>query len=133
MREARHEDIEYFIQAGWDFCKQTPFTFDEEDYAAIVHKLIDDPDCIAVVDGDPVQCHSVANLLPSFYNAGETIAKVFTTWGDGGLNCFVEVERQAKERGARFLIADSFIAPRIIRFYKRRDMYLTDSVFIKEL
>ncbi len=133
MRRARHEDIEYFVQAGWDWCKHTPFTFDEEDYAGIVHALIDDRDCIAVVDGEPVRCHSVAKLSPSFYNAGEVIAKVFTTWGDGGLNCFVEVERLAKERGAKFLIADSFIAPRIIKFYERRDMYLTDSVFIKEL
>ncbi len=133
MRKAVHSDINYCVLAGREFCEQTPFEFDEESYSLVVHSLVDDPDVVFVVDGDPVQCHSVAKLIPNFYNANEIIAKVFTTWGAGGLRCFVEVERLAKEKGAKFIMADSLREPRIERFYERRGMTIQDSVFIKEL
>ena len=133
MREANHSDVDYFVQAGKEFCEQTPFKFDQESYRSVIHSLVDDPDVVSVVDGDPVKCHSVAKLIPNFYNANEIIAKVFTTWGIGGLRCFIEVEKITKARGAKFIIADSMIAPRIIRFYERQGMTCQDSVFIKEL
>ena len=133
MRTAEHADIDYFIKAGMEFCEYTPFSFDAESYAVVIHNLVDDADCVAIVDGDPVKCHSVAKLIPNFYNADEIVAKVFTTWGPGGLKCFAEVERICKARGARFLMADSMIAPRVQKFYERRGMTQQDSVFIKEL
>ena len=131
MREARHEDIDYFIRSGKAFCESTPFSFDAESYAEAVHNIIDDPDCISAVI--PGKAHCVAKLVPNFYNDSEIIAKVFTTWGKGGLLCFTEVEKQARNQGATFLMADSFIDSRVIRFYERHNMTLADSVFIKEL
>ena len=133
MRSAEHNDIDYFVEAGREFCEYTPFSFDAESYAEVIHELIDDEDCVSMVDGDPVRCHSVAKLMPNFYNASEIVAKIFTTWGNGGLNCFVEVERICKQRGAGFLMADSMITPKVTRFYERNGMELQDSVFIKVL
>lgn len=133
MRPARHDDIDYFIRAGREFCKETPFAFNAEDYAERVHKIINDPNTVSIVNGDPVCCHSAATLYPSMYDASQIIARVFTTWGPGGLDCFVEVEHRCRDRGAAFIMADSYIAPRIMRFYKRRGMKRADSVFIKAL
>jgi len=133
LRPASRDDIDYFILAGKTFCEHTPFSFDEKSYEAVVRQLLDDPDCIAIVDGDPTKCHCVAKLIPNFYNGNEIIAKVFTTWGPGGLNCFVEVERICKEMGAMFLSADSMIAPRVTRFYERRGLQHFDSVFMKRM
>lgn len=133
MREATTDDIDYFIKAGQDFCEYTPFVFDSDSYADVIRQLLDDPDCIAIVDGNPTHCHCVAKLMPNFYNDGEIIAKVFTTWGHGGLKCFAEVERICKEMGAIFLMADSMIAPKIIKFYENIGMKLNDSVFMKRL
>ena len=45
----------------------------------------------------------------------------------------LEGQRQAKNRGASFLMADSYIEPRIMKFYERQGMSLTDSKFIKAL
>lgn len=133
MRPAGYEDIDYFVRAGKEFCEYTPFSFDVKSYSEVIKSLIDDPYCVLVVDGEPAKCHSVAKLVPNFYNANEIVAKVFTTWGLGGLKCFREVERQCRERGAKFLIADSMIAPRVMKFYERRGMEHQDSVFIKVL
>ena len=133
MRNAQHSDMDYFVRAGREYCEYTPFSFNQESYVEVLNNVIDDPDCIFIVSGDPVNCHSLAKLTPNFYNASEIIAKVFSTWGLGGLKCFREVERIAKQRGAKFLLADSMIEPRIIRFYEKTGMVLQDSVFIKEL
>ena len=133
MRPAEHKDIEYFVRVGKEFCEYTPFSFDAESYAEIIGSLIDDPDCVSVVGGDPVKCHSVAKLVPNFYNANEIVAKVFTTWGKGGLKCFAEVEKICRDRGAKFLIADSMIEPRVIKFYEKHGMSHQDSVFMKVL
>jgi len=75
----------------------------------------------------------MAKLMPNLYNDSEIIAKVFTTWGQGGLKCFTEVERISKERGAMFLMADSMIAPKIIQCYENIGMKMHDSVFMKRL
>lgn len=130
MRPAKHSDIGYFVRAGREFCAFTPFQFDAPSYAEAIHALLDDPNVIAIV-GD--ECHCVARLAPNFYNAGEVVARIISTWGKGGLECFREVERLCTERGARFIMADSWIEPRIERFYERQGMTRMDSVFIKEL
>lgn len=133
MRWATTDDIDYFIQAGKDFCQHTPFVFDAKSYTEVVRELLDDPDCIAIVDGNPTRCHCAAKLMPNFYNDNEIIAKVFTTWGRGGLKCFTEVERICRDRGVMFLMADSMIVPKIIKFYENIGMKMHDSVFMKRL
>lgn len=133
MREPTHEDIPYFIRAGRAFSDLTPLGFDSGSYAENVRQMIDSPSVIAVVDGDPVRAHCAAALTPSLYDASEVIARVYTTWGPGGLRCFREVEKRAKERGARFLIADSFAEPRVMKFYERIGMQQADITYIKEL
>ena len=130
MRKAEHSDLAWFIEAGRAFCEHTPFEFDEGSYANACMTLIDSPEVISAV-GD--RCHCLALLVPNFYNGNEIIAKVFTIWGNGGLKCFREVERQAKERGAKFILADSFVEPRLCKFYERHGMTLTDSVYLKEV
>lgn len=133
MREARHEDIDYFIRAGREFTKSTPFSFDADGYSRFVHELLKNEDAIVLVSGEPIQGHCAALLVDSFYDPNELVCKVFSTWGKGGLQCFYEVQAIAEERGADFLLADSFIEPRIMRFYDKIGMRQADSVFIKEL
>ncbi len=130
MRRAKHSDIDYFVRAGREFCENTPYSFDEDGYSMFVHEIIKDPDSIVLV-GDG--CHCAAKLVPSFYNPEQLICRVFTTWGAGGLECFREVERIAVIEGADFILADSYIEPRIMKFYELNNMRQTDSVFIKEL
>lgn len=133
MRLAAHEDIGYFVNAGREFAKNTPYSFDEDSYTRLVHEVIKNPQYLVIVDGDSTQCHCAAMLAPSIYNVDEIVARVFTTWGPGGLNCFREVETLAKEEGAKFIIADSFTEPRMMKFYERNGMKPADTVFIKEL
>lgn len=133
MRRAEHSDIDYFVRAGREFCTHTPYSFNEDGYSMFVHEIIKDPDSIVLVNGDPVGCHCAAKLVPSFYDPEQTVCRVFTTWGPGGLKCFDEVERIAIIEGADFILADSYIEPRIMNFYENNGMRQTDSVFIKEL
>ena len=133
MRPAEHKDIDYFVRVGEEFCKNTPYTFDADGYSMFIHGIIKDPDSISIVNGDPVICHCAAKLVPSFYDPEQIVCRVFTTWGKGGLECFREVERLAVIRGADFILADSYIEPRIMRFYEHICMRQTDSVFIKEV
>ena len=133
MRKARHDDLPYFIEAARQFVAYTPLRFNPESYAKTVTEMIDDESVICFVNGNPPAGHCAAKLIASFYDSSEIIAHVYTTWGIGGLRCFQEVVNAAKERGATLLMADSFIEARIIRFYERQDMKLTDSIYIKRL
>lgn len=130
VRKATYDDLDYFIEAGRDFCLHTPFSFDADSYGESVKAILANPDCLAYVTGTG---HSVALLVPNFYNSDEIIAKVFTTWGKGGLKCFREVEKQSRAKGAKFIMADSYIQPRVIKFYERIGMRLADWVYIKDL
>ena len=132
-REATHDDIEYFVESGREFCAKTPFDFDAEGYAENVARFIDSDECIAVVTGDPVSGHSVGVLVSSFWRPDNILCKIFTTSGRGGLRCFREVERRAADAGAKYLFADSWLEPRIISYYEKNGMSLTDKVFLKEL
>lgn len=125
--------MDYFVSAGREFCKHTPFSFDPESYAEMAKGIIESPDVICIVDGDPVRCHCAAKLVPSLYDSQQVVARVFTTWGRGGLNCFERVEGLCREAGAHFLIADALIAPAITRFYERRGMKQIDTLFMKAL
>lgn len=122
--------MDHFIGAGRDFCAITGFSFDDESYAKSLQEILDAENSI-VVTGDG--CHCVAMLVPSLYDSRETIARVFSTWGRGGLRCFREVERIAKERGARYMIADQMYDKRIGSFYRRIGMREADTTYIKEL
>jgi len=133
MRRAQHSDINYFVRVGREFCENSFYSFDEDGYSMFAHEIIKVPDCIVLVSGDPVISHCAAKLVPSFYDPGQIVCRVFSTWGPGGLECFREVERIAVLEGAHFILADSYIEPRIMNFYKHNDMRQADSVFVKEL
>ena len=131
MRDALQSDIPYFVEAGRQFVQFTPFSFDAESYAEALERIIDAETTVSsVIEG---KGHCAATLGPSMFDSRELIARVFTTWGRGGLRCFIDVERKAKKRGAKFIVADSYVEPRIIKFYERRGMFLTDSVYLKAL
>ena len=131
MRPGCIEDLVYFIEAGREYSKETPFRFDAESYARNVIQLLNDPQVITMVTGNPVTGHSVARLTPSLYDESEIIGRVFTTWGKGGLRCFQEVERQCFQRGARFVMADTWIEPRLANVYRRRGYQAADSLLVK--
>ena len=131
MRLARIDDLDYFIQAGREFCEHSPFAFNEPDYARNVLRILDDPIHIVIVE--PGLAHCAAQLAPSLYDSSQIIGRVFSTWGTGGLKCFSGVERECQRRGAVFLIADAWLTPRIAKFYRRRGMREADRVFLKEL
>lgn len=133
IREPVSDDLLYFMEAGRLFTEKTPYSFDENYYAEQVMNFIEADHTIIRVKGYPAEAHCAAMLIPSMYHPDEFICRVFSTWGNGGLECFREVERQAQATGAHFLIADSYIEPRIMKFYAHNGMTHSDVVFLKEL
>lgn len=133
VRAATYDDIDYLLSSSKAFCEKTPLSFDTDGHLQQLKQILDNDDAIVVVGGDPVTCHCAGVLTPSFWNPDDIICKIFTTSGAGGLQCFREVERIARERGATFLMADSWLEPRIISFYERNNMSAMDTVFLKEL
>lgn len=125
--------MDYFIRAGEEFCQSTPFTFHAPSYAKNVAGVLTDPEAIAIVFGEPVTGHCVAKLSRNLYNDSEIIARIVTTWGNGGLKCYREVRRQAKKIGANFIRADVYIEPRMAKVYERDGMVLTDGVYTGKL
>ncbi|MCP4934697.1 MAG: hypothetical protein GY927_10955 [bacterium] len=133
FRYAEHSDIDYLIGAAKAFIPHTPYSFDEGSYTMVAHSLIKDPDSIFIVRGRPAECHCVAKLVSSIYNRDEVIARVVSTWGPGGLKCFDEVERLAYINGAKFIMADLLVEPRMESFYRRLGMTKADTLYFKEL
>ncbi len=132
FRPARHSDIGYFVDVAREFNKSMPYTLDEDSYTISIHELIKDPDAIFVVKGNPAIAHCLIRLGHSIYNQYEIIARVVSTWGPGGLECFRYAEALAQAEGAHFLIADSFAETRIEKFYLRNGMKEMDKSFCKE-
>ena len=131
MRRATTADMAYLLKAGEDFCRETPYSFDRQSYAQTAWHIINSDDFIVLVDGEPARCHAAAQLAPSMYDVSETIARVFTTWGPGGLKCFRALEKACRDAGASFIIADSFTDDRIASFYRRRGFEQQDKLFMR--
>ena len=130
IREANIGDLPYFATAAQEFIQYTPFELDIENYLDNVIEATYDPDVIIYTSGEG---HAAVRLVRSLYCRSELIARVFTTWGKDGLRCFRACEQWAKDHGARYLMADSLMEPRIETFYQRHGMTKADQVYIKEL
>ena len=120
----------YLISAASEFVAQTPFSIDEEDFKQNVILFASNPDAVIFTTGSS---HCAAVISSSLYKSDEFICRIVSTWGKGGMRCFDAVERWAKGRGAKFLIADSYLEPRITKLYKRRGMKGTDQLFMKAI
>lgn len=130
IREATLSDLPQFAKAASEFIVRTPFHLNIEDYLENVIGILGDTNSVVYTSGEG---HAAVTLTPSFYDRSQVIGRVFTTWGKGGLECFRACEQWAKEHGAAFLIADSFIDPRITKFYERIGMTQTDHLYMKVL
>ena len=131
IREATIDDLPYFAQAGKEFIKTTAYTLDSDVYFENMLDYIDNPDVGLFVIGAP-SGHCGIALIQSMYGK-ELIGRVVTTWGKGGLKCFKAAEQWAKDHGAKYLIADSLVDPRICKFYERNGMKQIDVLFSKGL
>lgn len=131
IRKAELSDLPYFARAAQEFIKDTIYTLDPEIYLDNMVGFIQNPDIGLFVIGEP-SGHCGVGLIQSVYG-DETIARVLTTWGDGGLKCFKHAEQWAKERGAKYLMADSLHEPRIRSFYERNGMSQADILYTKGL
>ncbi len=128
IREAELSDLPYFMRAAQDFVQATPLSLDPESYLNNVIELIYNDDAVIFTTGFG---HCAVILVPSLYDSEQIIARVISTWGRGGLQCFKSSVRWAKEHGASLLMADSYIEPRIEKFYERFGMIRADNVYMK--
>ena len=131
VREAELTDLPYFARAAKTFIKDTIYTLDPEIYLDNMVGFIMNPEVGLFVTGEP-SGHCGVVLVESMYG-DETVARVVTTWGKGGLICFKHAEQWAKDRGAKYLMADSLHEPRIRTFYERNGMTQTDILYMKGL
>ena len=128
IREATLSDLPYFMRAAHDFVQATPLSLDPESYLNNVIELIYNDDAMIYTTGSG---HCAVILVPSLYDSEQIIAKIITTWGRGGLQCFRAAVKWAAEQGASLLMADSYIEPRIEKFYERFGMIRADNVYMK--
>ena len=131
MREATIADLPHFARAAEAFIPSTPFVLDLESYLENVVRLIESPDVGIFVNDRGGHC--AVMLQPSLYSSGQLLARVISTWGTGGLECFKACERWARERGAEVLMADCLTDERIASFYAKIGMQSMDSVYVKGL
>ena len=128
MRWAESQDMDYFVSAGREFSQLAGFGFDEYVYTSHIQDMIEADDMICMVT-EPVTGHCFCRITPCLYD-GQLLAHVFSTWGKGGLKCFDEVVRIARNMGAKYLIADMMHDKRIEAFYSRRGMTKADTNFL---
>ena len=128
IREAEISDLPYFIKAAQEFIEETPFNLDPESYLDQVIDFIQRDDTAIFTTGSG---HCAIVLVPSLYDDKQIIAKVVSTWGSGGLQCFKVAAQWAFDNGASVLMADSYIEPRMKKFYQRFGMVQADIVYMK--
>ena len=128
IREAELSDLPHFIRAAQEFIEETPFNLDPESYLEQVIGLIQSDDAGVFISGEG---HCAIVLVPSLYDSSELIAKVISTWGKGSLKCFKVAVEWAADQGATVLMADSYIEPRMEKFYLRAGMIPADTVYMK--
>ena len=130
IREAQYSDLPYFYKAAKEFIDLTPFSLDVESYLNNIIQLMESESAGIFTNGS---AHCAVILIPSLYDSNETIARVISTWGAGGLKCFDAAVKWAKENSADILIADSYVEPRMESFYKRFGMVQTDKVYLRKI
>ncbi len=128
IREAEISDLPYFIKAAQEFIEETPFNLDPESYLNQVIDLIQSDNAAIFTTG---KGHCAVVLVPSLYDENQIIAKIVSTWGKGGLKCFKVASEWASANGATVLMADSYIEPRMEKFYLRTGMTPADIVYMK--
>jgi len=128
IRRAEMLDLPYFLRTAQEFVEHTPFSLDPESYLIQVADMIHRKDMAIFTTGEG---HCAVALMPSMYDTNQIVAKVVSTGGTGGLKCFRKAAKWAQGEGASILIADSYLEPRMDKFYERFGMIQTDSVFIK--
>ena len=133
IREATLDDAQYFVDAGKAFCEQAKQSFDLQSFADSAFHILTGDDYRVFVYGDPVTAHCGIALTDSMYDKSVRVARVFTTWGDGGIKCFRHAMQWAEDNGIHLFMADSLLDRRIEKLYGRLGMFKADVLFTARL
>ena len=130
IREPLADDLDYFIDVGKQYAEENGLDFDEGIYLGSLMEIAQNQNVkIYVIPG---QSHCIMRLFQSTYGK-DVIARVLSTAGKGGIQCFRKARRWAIRRGATKIIADANKEPRIDKFYRRIGMHKQDTNYIGDL
>lgn len=125
-------DLPYALDAAEKYCAQQGTEYDEDHSREFILRAMEIGHVfVATENGEPVG-HSGAIIAPDFYSPNLT-ARVFTTWGKGGLQCLKYVTAVVKMHGAKKIIADAPTGSRLRKIYERMGYDHTYDFFIKDL
>jgi hypothetical protein len=134
IRRLAHNDIEYCVNAARKFCEIKERPFDEEHSRSFITATIYNGHALVALDsnGKPTG-HSAALVFPDMYSPRLT-ARVFTTWGKGGLKCFEYLLSVLKMQGVKEVIADCWDGDeRLSNYYKKKGFDKSYEFYTKEI
>lgn len=130
IRGATEDDLGYFIAAARSYAEVIGLDFDEDVFTESFYSLLEAENIFFFVI--PNRAHCVIMLTPSLFG-NDLVAKVISTWGRGGVDCFRAARKFAKSRGATKIMADANLSQRLVKFYKRVGMKKFDTNFMGDL
>lgn len=131
VRLATVSDAVQIVDAAIAYCKATGQPCEVESVHDSVFKVLTEPQYRVFVL--PGRAHCILAISASMYDNSHTIARIVSTWGDGGLRVLRHALDWCKAHEVHEVIADTHLEPRIAKWYARQGFAPVGQLFQRTL
>ena len=126
-------DAKELMAFAESFTLSAGLRFDDLTFSETLYDAITAEDSYIYVLGRPATGACAVRMAPSGFDKTELIARCWSVWGDGGIQCLRAAVKHAHMRGCERFIADVFLEPRLKKVYERMGFYEAETCYMKSL